>query len=302
MASKAQKKQKQKLARQVQQSNKEKNKVVHMSDDVLTIDFNDITVLDGPKACVLVVLKEMVEMLASGVHEDEVILTIADALKDFAMNPITEYEQVLNQFKGELTKQELKQSKRLCYNKQYMLNTTERALLKTQMQSILLEYGMKNTDYEGIDYGAIKVCFEVVYVALFEGMQEKLISGLDVYVGYGDVLANLEVRYKDSKEKYNLKEHFIIFPFWHALDELYNQVSILKTKYPQFEEYSINSLATAIETQKQFECRENGQEFLSYNGIALNYFNVLEVELKKLMTTRGHETDTRLRLVDMINR
>ncbi|WP_058953040.1 SEL1-like repeat protein [Clostridium tyrobutyricum] len=300
MATRRQRKSKQKLAKQKQEENKKRNTA--QSDNFnQELDFNDISELDGIKAYVLLKLSKVINSLKSGEEDGIKIIETANELKRLAEEPEKSYNEYIESNKDKISKKNLSRIKCILKNSKYSLNTTERALLETQMRAISMEYAMKNLDYETIDYGAIRVCFELSYEAIFEGLEEKKINSLDIYVGYGDTLSGFKATYEDTAEKYDLSKHIFLMPKWHSLDELYNEYTVYKHKYVNFKESSLNSLATAYATQKEYETRTSGRELLSYNGIALNYFSVLEVELKKLIVQNFNVEHNKLKLFDAIN-
>lgn len=269
--------------------------------NIRELDFNNITKFNGIKAYVLLNLSEAINSLTLEENDDNKILLIAKELEKFSVEPERIYNEYLNINTNSITKEQLIAIKNLVEEPNYILNTTERALLKSQMHGIILEYNTKNQIYESIDYGAIRVCFELVYQAIFIGLDEKKIKHLEFDVAYGDILVDLKIEYENSDEKYNLKENIIIFPVWNSLDELYTNYTQYKTQYISFEENSWKLLATAYETQKQYENRREGKELLSYNGLASNYVSVLEVELKKLVVKTFNVNNKTLTLENAIN-
>ncbi|MDO5040438.1 hypothetical protein [Clostridium sp.] len=298
MAKRLQKRKKLKEIKLKQKLNREKNKEV-LKEKLEDFNFNNITKFSGIKAYALINLEEIINLLKEGNNDDNEILLMARKLMDFSIEPRKKYNEFLRENK--ITKENKNVLNLLNRDPKYILNTTERALLKFEMQGIILEFATKNTKYEAIDYGAIRVCFETVYFAILQGLEERKIQSLNIYVGYGDVLADIKVEYKEDNSKYNLNEQIIIFPIWNSLDDLYNEYTKYKTKYINFNENSLYSLATAYATEKQYNDRENGKELISYNGIALNYLGVLEVELKKLISQKTGKNIRKIRLVDAIN-
>ena len=222
MSKRLQKKQKIKEIKLKQKLNREKNKEI-LKEKLDDFNFNNITKFSGIKAYALINLEEIINSLKEGNNDDNEILLMARKLMDFSIEPRKKYNEFLRENKNKITEENKIVLNLLNREPKYILNTTERALLKVQMQGIILEFVTKNTNYEAIDYGAIRVCFETVYFAILQGLEEKRIQSLNIYVGYGDVLADIKVEYEENSCKYNLNEHIIIFPIWNSLDDLYNE-------------------------------------------------------------------------------
>ena len=301
MGTKDEKKNRLKKLKQQQKLNRKRNKEA-LECRMENFTYNDMTKFNGIRAYVLITLEEIINSLSDEKYSRGEIIFIATELRNLAYNPLKSYKNFINENKDKLRKEDKKILKLLEKQPRFSINTTERALLKVEMESITMEFATKDTDYESIDYGAIKVCFQTVHRAILQGLDEKKIKSLEIYVGYGDVLTDINVKYDESDEKYNLDERIIIFPNWNSLDNLYNEYTKYKTKYINFSESSINSLATAFATETEFNNRKDGKHIISFNGIALNYLSVLEVELKKLVYQKTGIHNRSIRLVEAINK
>lgn len=301
MGIKDEKKSRLKKLKQQQKLNREKNKKA-VEDIIENFTYNDMTKFSGIRAYVIITLKEIINSLSDEKYNRGEILFIATEFRNLVYNPLKSYKDFISKNKDKIRKEDKYILKVLDKEPKFSINTTERALLKVEMEAVIMEFATKYTDYESIDYGAIKVCFQTAYHAILKGLDEKKIKSLEIYVGYGDVLVDINIDYDESDEKYNLDEQIIIFPNWKSLDNLYNEYTKFKTKYVNFSESSINSLATAVATEKEFKNRKEGKHIISYNGIALNYLSVLEVELKKLVYQKTGISSRSIRLVETINK
>lgn len=301
MGTKDEKKGRLKKLKQQQKLNREKNKNA-LEDRMKNFTYNDMTKFSGIRAYVIITLEEIINSLSDEKYNRGEIIFIATELRNLAYNPLKSYKNFISKNKDKLRKEDKDILKLLEKQPRFSINTTERALLKVEMEAITMEFATKGTDYESIDYGAIKVCFQTAHRAILQGLDEKKIKSLEIHVGYGDVLVDIDVDYDESDKKYNLEERIIIFPIWKSLDNLYNEYTKCKTKYVNFSESSINSLATALAIEKDFNNRKEGKHIISYNGIALNYLSVLEVELKKLVYQKTGINSRNIRLVDAINK
>ena len=246
-------------------------------------------------------LSEIIEDLKNDVISDSNIKDSAGLLYHLAMDPIKSFLEYLEFLRESVGSKAAKVQYDSMKKSSSMLNRTERAVLKTQMMSILSEYFMVGGVYDKHDYGAIRVAFETARELIYEGLQEKKISSLILNVGYGDTLESIEVEYEDSDKKYILQEHIIIFPIWNSLDEFYRKHSIYKVEYSNFSEESINSLATAENMFNNLRERNEGSEMISYKGIAMNFLGVLEEEVKNMVCKKLRLNLTKLTFNDAIN-
>lgn len=300
MTSKNSKKEKAKKARLKQKENKELKKNVEATVEKVAIDHTienieeigeevNLSKFDGTRPFLILTLEEIISKLRCGNNNDYEILETAMYLKQFAKNTLNMYDEFLIENHIEVDKERRKQIKKT------VINTTERALLKFEMQSIISEYIFEAS----IDYGAIKVAFATVYNAIVAGLEERKIKIFSIFVGYDDEISSFDVEYEDSFKKYDLKSRFMIFVNWNSLDEVYQNYSIYKTKYRNFEASSINSLVSAFATEEAYEARGD-EKFLEYNGVSMNYLIVLEKELKRLACQLHGVKYEEIRFVDAI--
>lgn len=292
MATREQKKNKLKLAKQKQKENRYNNQSVKDKFNKFHKIIVDKDSYDnhskypvGIRESTLSLLRDITKNLKNGINDDEDIEYVAKTLSHLAINPIPFYLEVISAVSSSTNdKKKIKSLNDSLKKAKCGLNNTERALLSSQMQSIIAEYFMVNEVYDAHDYGAIKVAFEVAYQAIYNGLQEHPINSLILNVQYGDNLESIEIEYEDSTKKYNLNDNIIIFPIWKSLDNLYHYYSIYRKDYKNFSQESINSLATAKNMYDEYKEREQGEEIISYKGIAMNYLGVLEEELKNLIS------------------
>lgn len=300
MTSKNNKKDKAKKARLKQKENielKKKSEVAveaiammeNTGEGTQVVEETNLSKFDGTRPFVILTLEEIISKLRAGDNNDYEILQCAMYLKRFAKNTLNMYEEFLTENHIKVDKERRKQIKNT------VINTTERAILKTQMQAVINEYVFESS----IDHGAIKVTFATAYNAIISGLEERKISMFSIFVGYGDELSRFEVEYEDSFKKYDLKGRIMIFINWNSLDDVYKNYSIYKTKYRNFEESSINSLTSAFATEEAYEARGE-EKFFEYNGVSMNYLIVLEKELKRLACQLHGVKYNEIRFVDAI--
>lgn len=304
MATRKDKKNKKKFLKMKQKEITLKNKQNKVNKtELLDIDKDEIPDIEemieytGLRNFLLKFLRNTIHSLNSKDLSDEDIITAARYMMAFANNPEKTYNEILNPL---LKKYNIKKMKRL-NNKNSKLNTTERVLLRQMMSGILQEYAMIDINLSNIDYGGIRVFFEMTYRLISVGLEEKKIDRIRIDVGYGDCIHNIVVNYKDDNSKYNMKENSFIFIRWNTLDNLYNTYTIYKNKYKNFSEGSLNMLATASAIKEDYHSNYDGKEIISYNGLLNNYLNVFEHELKKLISNKFGLDEKKLKLVDAIN-
>lgn len=291
MATREQKKSKLKLARQRQKENSGKSELVKEKFNAFDRIVVDKEIYDkeskypiGIREFTLLRLKDIIKRLKDSINDDEEIKNTAGLLRDFARDQFSSYLKYISIIRPITSDKKIKSLNDSLKKAKCELNNTERALLKSMMESIISEYFMANEVYDAHDYGAIRVFFELAYQSIYNGLQEYPIDSLVLNVHYGDTLDSIEIGYKDSNEKYNLNDNIWIYPIWNSLDNLYHYNAIYRTKYKNFSQESINSLATAKNMYDEYKKRAQGEEIISYKGIAMNYLGVLEEELKKLIS------------------
>lgn len=291
MATREQKKNKMKLARKKQKENRGENELAEEKFnefDKIVVDKelydNKYKLPIGIREFTLLLLKDIIKNLKDDINDDEEIKDVAKTLYNLSINPYSFYSEYISEIRNSISDKKIKVLNDSLKKVKCGLNNTERALLRCQMMSIIMEYVMVSGVYNAHDYGAIRVAFETIYQAIYNGLQEHPIRSLVLNVKYGDTLDSIEIEYRDSNEKYNLNGDIYIHPIWKSLDNLYHYYSIYRTDYKKFSRESINSLATAKNTYDEYEKREQGKDIVSYKGIAINYLGVLEEELKTLIS------------------
>lgn len=259
-------------------------------------DINNMSKLDGIKAYTLISLKEIINEISNNRFVDNNILMCAKNLFKLALNPEKEYINfIINNFKRKKYK-----------NKYGSLNKTERHVLKSEMLTIINEFTELNKNAV-IDYGAIGVCFQLSYQTILDGLQEKKIKSMDMYVGYKDTLINYEVIYTDEKADYNFKDLYNLsyenfyYSNWNSLNQMYNIYCIYKNQLSNFGEDSLKLLANAYEMEDILNKKTEGIDLISYNGVVQQYCNVFEKELRELIKMIYKKVTSKTDLFKVIN-
>lgn len=302
MGKKECKKEKLKQLKKKQKENRLRNKELGIKREPVKINYDSITIFDGPRGFILSNLEDLLTEINKSSYNDEEILKISKGIYDFLKNTYKKYNYLINIFanrKG-FEKKVLRMRKSLSKYK-YNLNASEIVLVRSEIGSIILEYLDKSDGYEGIDYGAIKVAAELCYRALIDGVKNIKISLIKIDVAYDDCLVNYEIKYSKTLEKHNVDKDMVIYIDWNPLDKINHFYTINRNKYIAFEESSIKNLATAEVIEENNKNITNGQELVSYNGLALNYLTTLERELIKLVRLIEDKPKKNMKLVEAIN-
>lgn len=301
MESRKRKKAKTKAKRERQKQNREKNKKI-LNDPIFLFDLEraDMSEFDGVRAFIIVKTSEIISNIKKEKHNDEEIKNLATTIGYMAKDPEAMYNIFLNNHRHLFSREEFRRIKIISKNKDNELNSTEKAFIYQEAKSICLEYMMKNTDVEGIDYGAIKVCFSLINRTLMNRLEDRKIRKFQMVVDHDDELVDINVDYSDCNDKYNIKKRYFIFTEWIPTDTLSNDYSICKAEYKGFCEDSLKRLATVMSSEKQHDIRIREMNMISYTSMALSYLIVLESELRNLIIKISNTKKYDIKFIDCI--
>ena len=157
----------------------------------------------------------------------------------------------------------------------------QRFLLENAITASLLDYAYKTTDY-----GASKALLTLSLRLLENGVtDEKILTFASLITNTGDELVDWELEFTTDKSV-----PFIDIEF-KPLDILDNEYQKKKTEYPSLSDDSLKAIATAI-TQEVL--LNKSQELMSYSGLAMNYFGVLERELKVIISNYSSNFNSKM--------
>jgi len=114
---------------------------------------------------------------------------------------------------------------------------------------------------------------------------EKILTFASLITNTGDELVDWELEFTTDKSV-----PFIDIEF-KPLDILDNEYQKKKTEYPSLSDDSLKAIATAI-TQEVL--LNKSQELMSYSGLAMNYFGVLERELKVIISNYSSNFNSKM--------
>lgn len=146
----------------------------------------------------------------------------------------------------------------------------QRFLLENAITASLLDYAYKTTDY-GASKALLTLSLRLLEIGITD---ERILTSASLITNTGDELVNWELEFTTDKSV-----PFIDIEF-KPLDILDNEYQKKKTEYPSLSDESLKAIATAI-TQEVLLVKS--QELMSYSGLAMSYFGVLERELKAII-------------------
>lgn len=277
------------------------------------LDYENMTEFDGIRAYVLIKLQELIDIFSMDKKDTKLIDKKVSELTKIILkngnrcylNAIRKSKNLLNY--DELNKQLLLKEANIKSNK-YFLNNTEKVLVSTQLTSIATESVMSLITGEKIDYAGNSVRINLAIKLLKEGLEDRKIDIINMYVGYNDTIEYYTIDYSDSDESYILNNACdddiiikdTILVKWNTIDNLYNAYVASGVTYDLFTEHSKRILATVNEDEENYNNRKVARELIAYDSIYLNYAIVLETELRRLISLE-RKIEKNITLIDMIN-
>ncbi|MFS0871098.1 MULTISPECIES: SEC-C domain-containing protein [Paenibacillus] len=150
-----------------------------------------------------------------------------------------------------------------------LTNIEQYIVLVKTISASLLDYA-----FNTVDYGALKVVATFCREILLNGLSDdKNIGLIQLKIDTGDKLVGWE--FVESKS--NSSE--ILYEFL-SMDVLYNEYQKIKLKLNGFSDTSHKTIASAI---TQEGALKKSKDLISYTGLAMNYFGVLEQELRNIV-------------------
>ena len=145
--------------------------------------------------------------------------------------------------------------------------------------AILLDYAFKTTDY-----GMFKVCVQFCIRFLqIPSHQIPSFNHVRLFIESEDELHDFELLQTNSSLP-NIFYEII------ANDIMYNELQIAKLNYKGLSEDSLKAIATAIASEKTLN---TNPEYISYTGMCMGYFGVIEDELRNLVYNEMPELQNR---------
>lgn len=176
------------------------------------------------------------------------------------------------------------------------LTRAERILVRNAAQSILAEYAFMG-EHDTADYGAMKVIMECCYQAVARGIEEQAdLWSVKLFVDTGNQLVDWELQFSDDMA-FGLDQEeseVMIYFDWHSLDEIENEYESYAHTLTGLREESLKTLATAL-VQESSTPRKSADK-ISYTGLAMNYFGLLEQELRDVISFHEGATAPKKRM------
>ncbi|WP_336769846.1 SEC-C domain-containing protein [Bacillus bombysepticus] len=146
-------------------------------------------------------------------------------------------------------------------------------LLNNTVGGSLLDFAYQTPGAE-MDYGALKLVANFSYQVLSNNLfGNKHVSHTSLYIDTDDTLINWKITEVDYPV--NLIEYEIV-----SMDTLENEYKKLKYRLYGLSDGSLKTLATAL---AQEDSIVKSTSLLSYTGLAMSYFGVLEQELRNIV-------------------
>ncbi|KKB42098.1 SEC-C metal-binding domain-containing protein [Bacillus thermotolerans] len=160
------------------------------------------------------------------------------------------------------------------------LNNNEKKILRTVAQSNLNEYFMLS-DFQTVDYGAMRVLNEFAYKTVKEGVSDdKNIFLIQLIVDTDDKLVDWIFVDGIDDEDEKLDHEDVEF-IWKPLDDLYDKYQQITHELHGLEEDSKIQLVTALHQEDLLPVEYRDR--ISYNGLTSHYTGILEQELGLLI-------------------
>ncbi|SFM37862.1 TPR repeat [Paenibacillus sp. 1_12] len=167
------------------------------------------------------------------------------------------------------------------------ISRNEYIMLLTVVEGILVDYAYLAKGAIP-DHGAMYVCSELAFRVLDQGLSDKKkITKAIIHVDTGDSFDGWELF---EGETYEIDNR--IWIDFHSKDELENRYKMIRNEWYGLSDQSQKTLATAMILEVSMESLKSG-ELLSYQGIAMNYFGVIEEELRSIILQLEHWPNSR---------
>ncbi|MEH7111521.1 SEC-C domain-containing protein [Neobacillus niacini] len=145
----------------------------------------------------------------------------------------------------------------------------QQIVLDRTVSSSLLDYA-----YGTLDFGAFKIVASFCKQILLQGLSDDRNVGLvQLKIDTGDELVGWE--FVESKRKSSRIHYEFV-----SMDALDNEYKKLKVSLSGFSDASLKTIATAL---TQEDALKKSKDLISYVGLVMNYFGVLEQELRNIV-------------------
>lgn len=237
--------------------------------------------LQGMKELALALMDQMGTYLRREHKRDDVIHFLAKDLMKLVDEGERYYFQVVSEI---LEMKGLPSSARSKVKADPALTRAERILIRNAAQSILAEYAFLG-EYDTADYGAMKAIMECCYQAVARGIEEQAdLWSVRMFVDTNNQLVDWELQLsEDGVYGLDKDERKVIIDFeWNSLDEIENEYEKYAHTLTGLREESLKTLATAIVQESSIP--RKSVDKISYTGLAMNYFGLLEQELRDVIS------------------
>ena len=149
------------------------------------------------------------------------------------------------------------------------MSKNEMRIVRQVAENCLMDYHIIAID-EKQDYNAKRIGCEFAYQALLQGISdEQVYNAVTLHVDTNDILISWDLHSGVEDEDFEIS--------WKSLDLIFNEIQIQSNIFYNFEESSIEMLATA-KCQKQ-QLSTKSPDLITYNGLIISYTGAFEHEL-----------------------
>lgn len=177
---------------------------------------------------------------------------------------ISQLENKINDIKKASNSEEFME-----FENEGLTNIEQQIVLENTVSASLLDYA-----YNTLDYGAFKIVASFCKEMLLQGLSDDVSIGLvRLQIDTGDELVGWEFVESKSTSSEIIYEYV-------SMDVLDNEYQKMKLRLNGFSDLSLKTIATAI---TQEDALKKSKDLISYTGLAMNYFGLLEQELRNIV-------------------
>ncbi|PEF63660.1 hypothetical protein COJ93_11690 [Bacillus anthracis] len=222
------------------------------------------------------ILKAMIARYSNlKINENQLYYSIHFDKKDVKSIALGVYDQLVNELKKKSPNDKIVQY--LCYKaikiwvieNQDNMSKNEMRIARQVAESCLMNYHISPFG-EKQDYNAVRIGCEFAYQALLQGISdEQVYNAVTLHVDTNDILISWDLHSGVEDEDFEIS--------WKSLDLIFNEKQIHSNIFYNFEESSIEMLATAKCQEQQLSTKS--PDLITYNGLIISYTGVFEHEL-----------------------
>lgn len=218
----------------------------------------------GLRSFCLYRIEQILKELEKPKPNDRLLKAIYGELYWLFYKNISQLENKINDIKKASNVEEFME-----FENEGLTNIEQQIVLENTVSASLLDYA-----YNTLDYGAFKIVASFCKQILLQGLSDdKKIGLVRLKIDTGDELVGWD--FVES----NRSSSEIIYEYV-SMDVLDNEYKKMKMKFSGFSDTSLKTIATAL---TQEDALKKSKDLISYTGLAMSYFGVLERELRNIV-------------------